>query len=207
MTLLEVVIAAAILAVVFAVAYALVASAGSLSHSELSLRDRQFRLHEFEDRLAAELRESSPPLIRATGFTDGSMPSANQTVLVFASARDGSNLFRVQNAAPQWQRVVLYAARWDATLKTGELRRYVLSPAPAAFTDPAQTPSVTVDATTITAGGSSIPRTGGERVLLGMDYFRATIGGTTVSLDVALQGSSIAKQTSINLQTGATGRN
>lgn len=207
LSLLEVLIAGAIMAVVFAVAYALVFSAARLSEAELALRDRQFKLHALEDALAAELRESSPMLIRATAFSDAAMPSSGQTVLTIVSARDALNVFQVRNAAVVWQKVIVYAPYWDSVLNTGEIRRYELTPAPGAFTDATQTPAITVTATTLTLAGTPIPRSSGQRVLLGVNRFVATNSSNSVTLDVALQGSAIANSSTIDLQTGAAGRN
>lgn len=206
-TLLEVLIASAIMAIVFALAYAMIFSATQLSQSELALRDRQSQLQQVEDRLAAEIRESSPSLIRVTAFTDTALPSSSQTVLTIVSARNANQQFQVQNAAPSWQKVIVYAPYWDATLDTGELRRYEIAPAPGNFTDATRTPTVTVTATTLTLGGTTINRNQGQRLMMGVDHFLATIASNSVSLDVALMGGVLAKQSKIDLQTGATGRN
>ncbi len=206
-TLLEVVIGSAILGSVLAIAYAVLASATRLGESEVALRDRHFQLHVIEDHVAAEMRESSPALIRTSTFTDPSMPTANQTVLTIVSARDASETFQVLNATPQWQKVVVYAPYWNATLATGELHRYEISPAPVAFTDAAQTPSVSVTSATLTVAGIAIDRGGGRRMLLGVDFFQAAISANQVTLNVALQGSSLVESSSVNLQAGATGRN
>jgi prepilin-type N-terminal cleavage/methylation domain-containing protein len=207
LTLLEVIIASAIMAFMFAIGYALVASTASLSQSELSLRDRQLQLQTIEDMLASELRESSSGLIRSYAFNDTLMPSSSQTVLVFVSARNALNQFQVLNARPQWQKIVLYAPYYDAALKTGELHRYEISPAPAAFTDVAIVPTVTVTATNLNVNGTLVARNGGQRLAMNLDYFKVTVTGSQVALDFSMQGNALVKQTNVDLQSGAVGRN
>lgn len=207
LTLLEVVIGSAIMAVVFAIGYAIVFSTAQLSESEMALRDRQLQLQGAEDLLASEIRESSGPLIRVAAFTDAQMPSPNQAVLVFPSARDASNVFQVSNATISWQKIVVYAPYYDAVLQTGTIRRYEVTPAPTYFTDIAQNPTITVTATTLDLNGTIIQRSDGQRLALRVDYFKITQAGSRISIDMSLQGSAFVKQMNVDLQSGAVGRN
>ena len=86
MSLLEIVIASAILIVVLGTMYLVLFATTSLSEKELALRDAEFQLQVRMDQMAKELRESSQPLIRVYAFTDPAMPTTAQTLVAMPSA-------------------------------------------------------------------------------------------------------------------------
>lgn len=174
MTLIEVMIASAIMVSVLAAVYLVLFSSTKMTESELSLRNAQFQLQDRMNRIWEEMRESSQALIRLQDFTDSSMPSGKQTVVAMVSARNATDQFQVQYAQPVWQKLVVYAPYYNPTLKTGELRRYEVTPAPAEFTDVSVTPVLSVDSTTLNLGSTSIARNGGERVCMNFDYLLAS---------------------------------
>ncbi len=174
MTLVEVAIASAIMVSVLGAVYLVLFSSTRMTEVELSLRNAQFQLQQRMDRIWAEMRESSQPLIRLQDFTDASMPSSKQTVVVMVSARNATDQFQVQYAQPVWQKLVVYAPYYNTTLKTGELHRYEVTPAPSQFTDPSVTPTISVTPTTLNLGSTSIARNGGERVCMNFDYLLAS---------------------------------
>ncbi|GEM_PF-3140194 len=211
LTLLEVLIATAILAVVFSVVYMVVFASTGMGEKEMALRDAQFQLHLRMDQVSKEMRESSQTLVRVQAFNDPKMPTTAQTVLVILSARDQNEQFQVVNARPQWQKLVVYASVYDDALKTGVLRRYVVSPVPEEFLDEeASPPTVAVTPTEIQLGTVSvtaIARNTGDRLLTKFDYLKAEKNGNSVAFELSVQGGSILGSRTIDLGSEVKGRN
>lgn len=206
MSLLEVVIAAAILAVLLGAVYVVVFASTTFGEKEISLRDAQFQLQVRMDQMSKELRESAQTLIRVKTFSDAKMPTAAQTVLVFVSARDANEQFMSENARAQWQKLVVYAPYYNEELKTGELRRYTLSPVPVEFTDEANPPAILVTATEIHLGSQTISRNGGERLFMKFDFLKAEAGDNSISLELSIQGGTVLGKT-VDLGSEVKGRN
>lgn len=207
MTLLEVVIATAILALVMSTLYLLLFATTRSSTQEMILRDAQHQLQLRMDEITKDLRESKQSIIRVYDFNDPLMPTADQTVLVIPTARDVDNNFQVVNATPSWQRVIVYAPRWNPDLKTGELRRYVIDPCPDEFKDEINAPAFTITADEITIGTAVIDRASGDRLMTKLDYLKTGISGGNVSLDISVEGSAVVQIKNVDLQSGAKGRN
>lgn len=206
-SLLEVVIASAIFAVLVVALYSLLSASTRFTETELSLRHAQFQLQERMNQIWAEMRESSPSLIRVHSFADSAMPTQNQTLVVMVSARNAANQFQVEFAQPQWQKLVVYAPYFNTALNMGELRRYEVTPAPAEFTDPATTPTISVTSGTLELGSVSVPRGGGERVSMDFDALIATQNGTWVTLNLSMFRNTVVEKQSVDLQSGVKGRN
>jgi prepilin-type N-terminal cleavage/methylation domain-containing protein len=206
-TLLEVVIAVAILAIVLSTLYLLLFASTKMSQQEMAVRDMQFQLQLMTDRLSQEMRESSQPLIRTQDFVDPAMPTGNQTLVVMVSARDAGNTFMTGNAQPLWQKLVVYAPAWNAALNMGELRRYEVSPIPPEYLDVAFVPGIVVTAADIDLGSVTIARSGGERVLSNVDFFQADLNGNSFALNLSMQGGVLVDNRKVDMQSGTKGRN
>lgn len=206
LTLLEVLIATAILAVIITAIYLVFFASAGMGEKETALRDAQFQLHLRMDQIVRELRESSQPLVRTASFTDSQMPTPSQSILVIVSARDDGEQFQSVNARPQWQKLIVYAAYFDPVLQTPQLRRYVVSPAPDEFKAEDTSPAISVTAAEIHLGPVTIQRSEGERLISRFDYLKATPNGNSVSLDLSIQGGT-ALGRAVDLSSETKGRN
>lgn len=207
MTLLEVVIATAILALVLSTLYLLLFATSRSSSQEMILRDAQHQLQLRTDEISRDLRESKQSIIRTYDFADPAFATTDQTVLVIPSARDADNNFQVINATPSWERVIIYAPYYNAQLKTGELRKYVLDPCPEEFKDEINAPAFSSTADQLFIGSAVIERSGGERLMTKLDYLKAGISGNSVSLDLSVEGNAVVNIKSVDMQSSAKGRN
>ena len=206
-SLLEVVISAAILAVVLGALYSLLLASTRMTETEMSLRNAQFQLQERMNQISSEMRESSPSLVRLYAFSDPQMATTAQTLIAMVSARNGADEFQVSFAQPQWQKLVVYAPVFNSVLNVGELRRYEITPVPPEFTDPAVAPAISVTTETLELGSVSLSRNLGERVCLDFDSLTVTQNGTWFSLNLSLFRNTVVEKKSVDLQSGVKGRN
>ena len=104
-----------------------------------------------------------------------------------------------------------YFSLWSSALKVFIGIPHEVTPAPNEYiTQGGTTPSITVDADTITLGTApptTIDRATGERLFVNLDYFRGTQNGTWVRMDMSIQNNQVVQQQSMDLQSGVKGRN
>jgi prepilin-type N-terminal cleavage/methylation domain-containing protein len=178
-TLLEMLVAVTILAVMISAVYAVLQATSSVYDFDTSLRNKQYDLQRALEVIGEDMKECSVNLIRTQAVADPSYPpnpappkdappyGTAQTLIIIPSARisdpngpqpNTMGGFQVTgNASPSWQSIILYLPWWNAALDRGELHRYVVSGASAAYFQPSGTPpAITVTATTITVPGAAV---------------------------------------------------
>ncbi|GIW73279.1 MAG: hypothetical protein KatS3mg102_2821 [Planctomycetota bacterium] len=171
-SLLELVVAGAVLVVllgligaVLAESAELSASRGVLMHAETAAQARLFDLR-------LELMETNPAHVSVLSFSDPLLAGGGpQAALAFSSARDPQGAFQMSNGRPVWQAVVVYCPYGDPN-EGGQLRRY------ADYTPRSYPVSiVSVDATQIRlSDGTVLPRAGGTVLLGDVAGFGASVG-------------------------------
>lgn len=214
MTLVEVAIALAVLALFAGGLYAVLASSERHYEREMAQREAEWKVREAVDRIATDLRESSSALTRVQTLSDPLFPAA-QTLIAAASARDAAGLFKTQNNVPQWQTLIVYAPYVNPDGGVRELRRYAVfsvEPGFRKFFEPGADPppAISVTAADLRLEDVTVARASGEKILQGIDTFRVPRwtepGQVGWSIELSVAGSRAVTR-SVGSGSGVKGRN
>jgi prepilin-type N-terminal cleavage/methylation domain-containing protein len=221
-TLIEIMISIAVLSIFLFAVYTVLFATQRQYEGEMARRFSQMRMQQALDQITADMREGSAGLVNKTTFTDTAFGSNPQGIWCIPSARNiTTGNFVTATANPVWQSLIVYAPYWNTASNEGELRRYVVTNAPAQYFTLGAGVNITVNATNIVLDGVTVARNGNSgvaavqtwnagwmKVLERVDLFTVTSFSNPVTwtFDIRCKGG-LAQTMTTGMDTGAKGRN
>jgi len=205
LTLIEIAIASAILAILLGSIYSIFFTTNRFYETEIQLRAAQFELQAAMDQIITDIQESGKGMVRVDTFVDPAF-TGNQSILVIPSARDDNDKFMTDSTKPDWQKLIVYAPWFNASENRGELRRYIFDSVPPALKDPVAAVVINVTNTDIQVEGLTLVRADGIKVLNKVENFTMTLNAGSVTADIRVQGN-IEIQQKAKMLGGARARN
>ncbi len=219
-TLIEIMVAIFILMLFLSAVFMAVMSMQKQYESEVVRRTALLRMQSCLDIMQRDCRESGAGLVRVVSFNDTAFTTTTQNLILMPSARNiTTGNFVSTNAAPVWQALIIYAPYFNTSSREGEIRRYVMTGAPAQYFALASVITVTVNATNIVLDGVNVARDGTrveQEFQVGymqvcnnkVEYFTAVSNANppTVSASIRCRGD-LQKIINMDMNTGFKGRN
>ena len=220
LTMIELMVAMFILVLFLSAVFMAVMSVQRQYESEIVRRTALYRMQGCLDMMNRDVRETGSGLARVVSFNDTAFTTNAQTLVLMPSARNTTTgNFTTTNASAVWQSLIIYAPYYNAANRDGEIRRYVMTGAPAQYFTLGSTINVTVNATNIVLDGVNVARDGTKADLeyqVGymqvcnnkVEYLTLTANPAppTISASIRCRGD-LVKIINMDMNSGFKGRN
>lgn len=210
LTLLEVLIATTLLAVLLLLCLDITATATKSSSTATALTDAQIILHTQMESIFAELLEANPAYVWTATFADPLISGQTRQAIIFLTARRQDNSFQIVNGVPSWQSIIVYcpftSVEADGSI-LHQLKRYVYLSVPSLYTGDGFTLTFAATASTLTLPqGVTFSRDGGTSMLRNLSTMTVT-GSYPLRLSVTTLAKTLDSSIPVMLTTELAGRN